>query len=105
MNTAGDPRATDLVMKSLWRIIKIMSPWVNEIDYDSVLLEMHKFLKDYPISWWKDKPDTPLRTVKTILHTITKMKGDSIMEHLTKIPNPKESEIDTYIIRVLKVNI
>lgn len=81
-----------------------MAPWVNEIDYDVVLLEMHNFMKTYPSSWWKDKTDTPLRTVKTVLHTLTKMKGDAIMEHVCKIPNPKESEVEMYILRVLKVN-
>lgn len=80
-----------------------MSPWVNDIDYDLVLLELHNFLKNYPNVWWKDKNDTPLRTVKTILHSLTKMKGDTIMQHMNKIPNPKESEIEVYILRVLKV--
>lgn len=80
-----------------------MPTWVNDINYDRVLLEMHNFLKYYPSSCWKEKNDTPLRTVKTILHTITKMKGDSIMAHLHKIPNLKESEIEVYILRVLKV--
>ncbi|KAJ8966867.1 hypothetical protein NQ314_003261 [Rhamnusium bicolor] len=41
-------RHVDLVMKCLWRVIKLMPNWVDEIDYDSVLLEVHHFLKKIP---------------------------------------------------------
>ncbi|CAH0561278.1 unnamed protein product [Brassicogethes aeneus] len=65
-------RHTDLVMKSIWRVLKIMSTWNDHIDYDSVLLEVHFFLKEFPSSWWKNRPsDTALRTIKTILHSST----------------------------------
>lgn len=91
-------------MKCLWRIIKLMSSWGDDIDYDSVLFEIHKFLKKFPSTWWKSKEiDTPLRTVKTILHSCTKIKGGSIMLHLGKIPNTSESEVESYILRILKV--
>lgn len=82
-----------------------MPNWANDIDYDSVLLEVHNFLKEFPTSWWKGKPlDTPLRTVKTILHAMTKAKGGSLMMHLNKIPNTNDSEMESYILRLLKVN-
>lgn len=104
VQTQSPLRLTDLVMKSLWRVIKIMPPWVDEIDYDNVLLEIHNFMKDFPTTWWKDKPaDIPLRTVKTILHSMAKMKGGSLMLHLSKIPNTNDSEMEIYIVRLLKV--
>lgn len=99
-------RHVDLVMKCLWRVIKLMPQWGDEIDYDSVLLEVHNFLKKFPSSWWKTKDvDTPLRTVKTILHSSAKIKGGTIMLHLGKIPNTSESEVESYILRILKVKI
>ncbi|KAJ8937291.1 hypothetical protein NQ318_020341 [Aromia moschata] len=56
----SSPRQVDLVMKCLWRVIKLMPSWGDEIDYDSVLLEVHDFLKKFPSSWWKTKEvDTP----------------------------------------------
>ncbi|CAH0561277.1 unnamed protein product [Brassicogethes aeneus] len=96
-------RHTDLVMKSIWRVLKIMSTWNDHIDYDSVLLEVHFFLKEFPSSWWKNRPsDTALRTIKTILHSSVKIKGLSILNHLGKIPNTKESEVEGYINKLIK---
>lgn len=81
-----------------------MPSWGDEIDYDSVLCEIHNFLKSFPSTWWKAKEvDTPLRTVKTILHSCAKIKGGSIMLHLGKISNTSESEVESYILRILKV--
>lgn len=83
-----------------------MPNWGDDMDYDSVLLEVHHFLKKFPSSWWKSKEvDTPLRTVKTILHSSVKVKGGTIMLHLGKISNTSESEVESYILRILKVNI
>lgn len=100
----SSPRQVDLVMKCLWRIIKLMPNWAEEMDYDSILLEIHNFLKKFPSTWWKTKEiDTPLRTIKTILHSCVKIRGGSIMLHLGKIPNTGESEVESYILRILKV--
>lgn len=97
-------RQTDLSMKCLWRVIKLMPSWgEDEINYDLVLLEVHNFLKKYPSKWWQSKLDTPLRTVKTIIHSSVKIKGGKIMLHLGQIPNTSESEVETYILRLLKV--
>jgi cytoskeleton-associated protein 5 len=90
-------------MKCLWRVIKLMPNWGEDVDYDSVLFEVHNFLKEFPSTWWKNKPmDTALRTIKTILHSCVKIKGGSIMLHFGKIPNTSESEIESYILKLLK---
>lgn len=97
-------RHTDLVMKSIWRVLKLMPGWSNQIDYDSVLLEIHFFLKEFPTTWWKSREsDTPLRTIKTILHATVKQRGASICLHMSKIPNTKESELEAYINKLIKV--
>lgn len=103
VNNDVNAHSTNLVMKCLWRLIKCMPPWADEIDYDSVLYELHCFFKDFPSLWWKGKTDTPLRTIKTILHSMAKMKGAQLMLHLGKIPNTAESELESYILRLLKV--
>lgn len=90
-------------MKCIWRAIKIMPTWGDNLHYDDILYEVHVFLKDYPTVWWKTKSsDTPLRTIKTILHSVTKTKGAAIMLHLGKIPDTNESEVENYILRLLK---
>ncbi|XP_011346802.1 protein mini spindles isoform X1 [Ooceraea biroi] len=92
----------ELVMKCLWKIVKTMTNWAADLNYDTILLEVHRFLKDYPTTWWKKrKSDTPLRTVKTILHSMTRVKGSSILNHLTLINNTNESELHAYLIRLI----
>lgn len=97
-------RQVDLVMKCLWKVIKLMPSWGDNVDYESVLLEIHQFLVKFPSKWWTTRPvDTPLRTIKTILHSTVKIKGANSMQLLGKIPNPAESDIESYILRLLKV--
>lgn len=55
-----------------------------------------------PSSWWQTRPsDTPLRTVKTIIHNMAKVKGNAILQHLNQIPT--HSELHAYLIKILKV--
>ncbi|XP_023289884.1 protein mini spindles isoform X2 [Orussus abietinus] len=92
----------DLVMKCLWKIVKTIPNWAADLEYDNILLEVHHFFKDYPSSWWKKrKPDTALRTVKTVLHSMTKVKGSTILSHLTLISNTNESELHSYLMRLI----
>ncbi|CAK9796545.1 Protein mini spindles [Anthophora plagiata] len=92
----------ELVMKCLWKIVKTFPNWAVDLDYDTILLEVHRFLKDYPSVWWKKrKSDTPLRTIKTILHSMTRVKGSTILNHLTRINNTNESELHSYLIRLI----
>lgn len=42
-------------------------------------------------------------TVKTLVHTLVKMKGASITNHLTQIPDVNESDLFPYLLKVLKV--
>ncbi|XP_076624650.1 msps cytoskeleton-associated protein 5 [Colletes latitarsis] len=92
----------ELVMKCLWKIVKTIPNWAADLNYDTILLEVHRFLKDYPTVWWKkQESDTPLRTIKTILHSMTRVKGSTILSHLTRINNTKESELHSYLIRLI----
>nr|XP_029730106.1 protein mini spindles-like isoform X4 [Aedes albopictus] len=95
------PKFTDLLMKCIWRNVKVIPDRLQDLDYDSVLLEVHEFMLALPSVWWQQRPsDTPLRTVKTIIHNMTKIKGNAILQHLNRIPS--HSELNTYILRILK---
>ncbi|KAM3966107.1 LOW QUALITY PROTEIN: msps cytoskeleton-associated protein 5 [Aphomia sociella] len=100
------PRYQDLLLKCFWKTLKMISTWdVDSIDYDAVLYKIHLFYKAYPNSYWKKNPDisdTPYRTVKTLVHTLVKMKGASIANHLTQIPDVNESDLYPYLLKVLK---
>ncbi|XP_066151261.1 protein mini spindles [Euwallacea fornicatus] len=96
-------RQIDLVMKCLWKVIKLMPTWGDHVDYESVLLEVHQFLVKFPSKWWTTRSaDTPFRTIKTILHSTVKIKGAQSMQLLGKIPNPAESDIESYILKLVK---
>ncbi|KRG01671.1 protein mini spindles isoform X3 [Drosophila mojavensis] len=98
---AGLPKFTDLLMKCIWRNIKMLPERTNELNYDAVILEVHEFMLALPSTWWQNRPsDTPLRTVKTIIHNMAKVKGNGILQHLNQIPT--HSELHTYLIRILK---
>ncbi|XP_076762978.1 msps cytoskeleton-associated protein 5 [Xylocopa sonorina] len=100
--STAPPKYEELVMKCLWKIVKAIPNWAADLDYDTILLEVHRFLKDYPSVWWKkQKSDTPLRTIKTILHSMTRVKGSTILSHLTRINNTNESELHSYLIRLI----
>ncbi|XP_058466116.1 protein mini spindles isoform X3 [Malaya genurostris] len=95
------PKFTDLLMKCIWRNVKVIPDRLQDLEYDAVLLEVHEFMLALPSVWWQQRPsDTPLRTIKTIIHNMTKIKGNSILQHLNKIPS--HSELNTYILRILK---
>lgn len=101
---AGLPKFTDLLMKCIWRNIKLLPERTNELNYDAVMLEVHEFLLELPSSWWENRPsNTPLRTIKTIIYNMAKVKGNAILQHLNQIP--AHSELHTYLLRVLKVRI
>ncbi|XP_037896089.1 protein mini spindles isoform X3 [Glossina fuscipes] len=99
--SAGLPKFTDLLMKCIWRNVKALPERSNDLNYDAVLLELHEFMLALPSSWWQTRPsDTPLRTVKTIIHNMAKIKGNAILQHLNQIPT--HSELHTYLIKILK---
>lgn len=37
----------ELVMKCLWKIVKTIPNWAADLNYDTILLEVHRFLKVY----------------------------------------------------------
>lgn len=116
------PKFTDLIMKCIWRNVKVMPDKSDDIDYELVLLEIHGFMSALPQVWWNNRPsDTPIRfvctifaqpsalhfdlsihrTVKTIIHNMAKLKGRDILLHAGKIP--QNSELYLYLLKALKV--
>ncbi|CAH8441458.1 unnamed protein product [Schistosoma turkestanicum] len=98
-------RFTQAILKSIWRIIKAMNSASSVSNYsvDVILLDCHHFLKAFPPSSWSArKSDVPLRTIKTLLHTLCGLQGPSILKFLESIPNREDSELESYLIRTLK---
>lgn len=102
--SAVNTRYQELVMKCIWKVIKYFEAWDIDLEYDRILADTHAFLRDFPSSWWKKQPsDTPLRTVKTILHTMVKLRGPQIMDNVRSVRGAgPESELYTYAQKLLK---
>ncbi|XP_038047612.1 cytoskeleton-associated protein 5-like [Patiria miniata] len=99
------PKFVQLVMKCLWRMVRMMPNIIDTLKVDRVLLDLHQFLKAFPSHSWRDRPsDTPLRTVKTILHSMAKIHGEKILSYQNLITDPESSEMDGYLKRVLRSN-
>ena len=45
--------------------------------------------------------DTPMRTVKTVIHTLVKQQGEAILGCLNRIQDPQPSELVPYIRKLL----
>ncbi|KAJ6636203.1 Protein mini spindles [Pseudolycoriella hygida] len=95
------PKFTDLIMKCIWRNVKVMPDKSEDMDYYPILQEIHGFMSALPQAWWNNRPsDTPIRTVKTIIHNMAKLKGRDILLHVGKIP--QNSELYSYLLKALK---
>uniref|UniRef100_A0A8C8E697 Cytoskeleton associated protein 5 n=1 Tax=Otus sunia TaxID=257818 RepID=A0A8C8E697_9STRI len=101
--TASSPKFSELVMKCLWRMVRLLPETINSINLDRILLDIHIFMKVFPKEKLKQcKSEFPIRTLKTLLHTLCKLKGPKILDHLTMIDNKNESELEAHLCRVMK---
>ncbi|XP_069821985.1 cytoskeleton-associated protein 5 isoform X3 [Dendropsophus ebraccatus] len=101
--TASSPKFSELVMKCLWRMIRLLPEAINNINLDRILLDIHNFMRVLPKEKLKQhKSELPMRTLKTLLHTLCKLKGPKIMDHLSMIENKHESELEVHLLRVMK---
>ncbi|XP_041074524.1 cytoskeleton-associated protein 5-like isoform X2 [Polyodon spathula] len=101
--SASSPKFSELVMKCLWRMVRLLPESVNNINLDRILLDIHNFMKIFPKDKLKQlKSDIPLRTLKTLLHTLCRLTGPKILDHMTMIENKNESELETHLRRVVK---
>lgn len=93
----------ELVMKCLWRLSRLLPNIIHTLNLDRILLDSHNFLRVFPRESWKQrKDDMPLRTIKTLLHTLGKLKGPKILDHIGMIENKDESELENFLKRVTK---
>ncbi|XP_035520994.1 cytoskeleton-associated protein 5 [Morone saxatilis] len=103
VTTAGPPMFSELVMKCLWRMIRFLPETIDSINLDRILLDVHNFMKVFPKEKLKQlKSDVPHRTLKTLLHTLCKLTGAKILDHLSMIENRNESELEAHLRRVVK---
>jgi len=93
---------TVLVMKCIWKVIRGLPSWLDSMDLSLLLADLHSFLVSYPSSYWKQQEDdTPMRTIKTVIHTLVKHQGEGILGSLGRVSDPQSSELVPYIRKLL----
>lgn len=90
-------------MKCMWRNLKMMPDRAGELEFPAILREIHEFLVELPPSWWQTRPsDTPFRTIRTIIHSMAKIRNTRIFDDIPA-DIPHGSEMFSYITRIIKV--
>ncbi|XP_071956177.1 cytoskeleton-associated protein 5-A-like isoform X2 [Antedon mediterranea] len=101
---SSSQKFVQLIMKCLWRMVRSMPEIIHDINVERLLLSLHVFLKAFPSAVWKERTnDTPLRTIKTILHSLAKILGAKVLNNLVLI-NDKNSEVELYLKKIVKNN-
>jgi len=99
------PNFLELVMKCLWKMVRMLPSVINDLNLDRIISDTHQFLKAFPTHTWKERSnEMPLRTIKTLLHSLAKLKGNKVLEHLTLIDNSDHSEVESYLRKMLRAN-
>ncbi|KAL2612993.1 hypothetical protein R1flu_024685 [Riccia fluitans] len=82
-------RFSDLVVKCLIKLTKVLGSTIDEVDLDRVLLSISDFFEGLGLEEIRKAAgadDKPLRMVKTVLHELVKLKGPSVKEYLSMVP-------------------
>ncbi|KAL8599784.1 hypothetical protein ACOMHN_052297 [Nucella lapillus] len=91
----------EIIMKCLWKMVRMLPTICNDLNIDKILLDAHQFMQALPCHTWKQRAnDQPLRTIKTVLHSLAKQKGNKILSHTGLIDS--NSEVEAYLHKVLK---
>jgi cytoskeleton-associated protein 5 len=109
---AQDEKYPEFIMKCLWKLTKQLPGHVEngEMAVDDLLLDIHNFFVALPPVEWKTRAsdraafeDLPLRTVKTILHELTVVKGAGVLFDAKKqIPDFETSFVTSYLKSMLQ---
>ncbi|XP_029345564.1 protein mini spindles isoform X2 [Acyrthosiphon pisum] len=93
----------ELVMKCIWKITKDFEKWGDDLCYELVFERIHKFLEEIDLKYWNKQPcDIPMKTCKTVLYTMVKLRNDKVLESLANLKLPKDSIMVDYILKTLK---
>lgn len=68
-----------LLFQCLWKVVRNLPKTISDVKVDHILLDIHTFLLTHPHQMWKNRADdTPLRTIKTVLYTLGKLKKQEV---------------------------
>nr|VDD06188.1 unnamed protein product [Brassica oleracea] len=81
---------SDLVVKCLIKLTKLLQSTIYEVELDRLLQSIHVYLQELGMEEIRRRragaDDKPLRMVKTVLHELVKLRGAAIKGHLSLVP-------------------
>ncbi|GKV26713.1 hypothetical protein SLEP1_g35961 [Rubroshorea leprosula] len=80
---------SDLVVKCLIKLTKVLQTTIYDVDLDRILQSIHVYLQELGMEEIRRRAgadDKPLRMVKTVLHELVKLRGAAIKGHLSMVP-------------------
>nr|GME15506.1 protein MOR1 isoform X1 [Ipomoea batatas] len=80
---------SDLVVKCLIKLTKVILFTIYEVDLDRILQSIHIYLQELGMEEIRKRAGAdgkPLRMVKTVLHELVKLRGTAIKGHLSMVP-------------------
>ncbi|GAB4826923.1 Protein MICROTUBULE ORGANIZATION 1 [Ancistrocladus abbreviatus] len=80
---------SDLVVKCLIKLTKVLQSTIYDVDLDRILQSIHVYLQELGMEEIRRRAgadDKPLRMVKTVLHELVKLRGTAIKGHLSMVP-------------------
>lgn len=86
---------SELVVKCLIKLTKVLQNTIYEVDLDRILQSIHVYLQDLGMEEIRRRAgadDKPLRMVKTVLHELVKLRGTAIKGHLSMVPIDMEPQ-------------
>ncbi|KAI3495503.1 hypothetical protein L1887_37844 [Cichorium endivia] len=86
---------SELVVKCLIKLTKVLQNTIYEVDLDRILQSIHVYLQDLGMEEIRSRAradDKPLRMVKTVLHELVKLHGTEIKGHLSMVPIDMEPQ-------------
>ncbi|KAG5516861.1 hypothetical protein RHGRI_037558 [Rhododendron griersonianum] len=86
---------SDLVIKCLFRLTKVLRSTICEVDIDCVLQSIHLYLQVLGMEEIQRRAgasDKPLTMVKIILQELVKLVGPAIKGHLSRVPIDMEPQ-------------
>lgn len=102
VSIGSDSRYVELVMKCLWKLTKALDAAHASVNAEELLGSIQLFFTAHPPATWRDSApgaDMPLRTVKTILHTMAKLRGSALLQCVGKCG--PDSYVEHYLHQML----
>ncbi|XP_078437424.1 ARM repeat superfamily protein [Wolffia australiana] len=93
--TTRNQKFSELVVKCLIKLTKVLQSTIFEVDLDRILQSIHVYLQDLGMEEIRRRAgadDKPLRMVKTVLHELVKIRGTAIKGHLSMVPIDTEPQ-------------